>query len=216
LFPILGCSLLGAIWYNFFAATGEYFYHANVKTPKWLRYFVQTPELHSIHHEYDSHNYNFSDIPIWDRTFGTYKDTTAFTERCGFPKENERKIWSMLAFRDVYDDETDKWVRATDGLTAAALGVMSKEMNEALKTTIVKNFKNTPLGFLRIRKNLDILHFSDTETEAYLRKIISLTPLEDIEKKGKNHYFKCIKKNAILTVNSHSITIITAKQIDKK
>jgi sterol desaturase/sphingolipid hydroxylase (fatty acid hydroxylase superfamily) len=105
LFPILGCSLLGAIWYNFFAATGEYFYHANVRTPKWLRYFIQTPELHSIHHEFDSHNYNFSDIPIWDRVFGTYKDTTKFSDRCGFPRENERKIWSMLVFRDVYDDE---------------------------------------------------------------------------------------------------------------
>ena len=89
-------------------------------------------------------------------------------------------------------------------------------MNEVLKTTIVKNFRNTPLGFLRIRRNLDIFHFSDSETEIYLRKIILSTPLEDIETKGKNHYFKCIKNNAILTVNSHSLTIITAKQIDKK
>jgi hypothetical protein len=29
---------MGAFWYNFFAATGEYFYHANIRTPKWLRY----------------------------------------------------------------------------------------------------------------------------------------------------------------------------------
>ena len=105
LFPVLGCSLLGSIWYNLFAAIGEYFYHANVKTPKWLRYFVQTPELHSIHHELDVHKYNFSDIPIWDRIFGTYKDTTEFTPRCGFPNNNEQKIWKMLTFKDVYNDE---------------------------------------------------------------------------------------------------------------
>ena len=104
LFPILGCSLVGAFWYNFFAATGEYFYHANVRTPKWLRYFIQTPELHSIHHQLDVHKYNFSDIPIWDRLFGTYKDATDFTERCGFPKDNERKIWKMLIFKNVYND----------------------------------------------------------------------------------------------------------------
>ena len=104
LFPILGCSILGSIWYNFFAATGEYFYHANVKTPKWLRFFVQTPELHSIHHQIDVHKYNFSDIPIWDRLFGTYKDSIEFSDRCGFPKENERKIWKMLVFKDVYND----------------------------------------------------------------------------------------------------------------
>ena len=104
LFPILGCTLMGAIWYNFFAATGEYFYHANVKTPKWLRYFIQTPELHSIHHQLDVHKYNFGDLPLWDRLFGTYRDTTEFTPRCGFPRENERKIWAMLKFRDVYND----------------------------------------------------------------------------------------------------------------
>lgn len=89
-------------------------------------------------------------------------------------------------------------------------------MNEILKNSILNNFRNTPLGFQRIRKNLDILQFSDSETEAYLRKVISLTILEDIETKGKNHYFSCFKRNAILTVNSHSFTVITAKQITKK
>ena len=102
LFPILGTSLLAGLWYNMFAATGEYFYHANIKTPKWLRYFIQTPELHSIHHEYDVHKYNYSDLPIWDRLFGTYKDTTTFTGRCGFPEGAEQKFPEMLIFKDVY------------------------------------------------------------------------------------------------------------------
>ena len=105
LFPVLGVSLLASFWYNFFAATGEYFYHANVKTPKWLRYFVQTPELHSIHHEYNVHNYNFSDIPIWDRIFGTYRDTVEFTDRCGFPNGAELRLAEMLIFKDVYETE---------------------------------------------------------------------------------------------------------------
>jgi sterol desaturase/sphingolipid hydroxylase (fatty acid hydroxylase superfamily) len=102
LYPLLGCSMMGAFWYNFFAATGEYFYHANIRTPKWLRYFIQTPELHSIHHEYDVHNYNFSDIPIWDRLFGTYRDATEFANRCGFPTGAEQRLTAMLMFRDVY------------------------------------------------------------------------------------------------------------------
>jgi hypothetical protein len=87
---------------NCFAGIGEYFYHANIKTPKWLRYFIQTPELHSIHHQYDVHKYNFSDIPLWDRIFGTYKDTTEFVDRCGFPKGAEEKLGEMLVFKDVY------------------------------------------------------------------------------------------------------------------
>jgi len=104
LFPVLGLPLIASFWYNFFAATGEYFYHANVKTPKWLRYFIQTPELHSIHHQFNLHKYNFSDIPIWDRLFGTYSDSTEFTDRCGFPDGAEQRLLEMLAFRDVYDD----------------------------------------------------------------------------------------------------------------
>lgn len=105
LFPFLGCSLLATFWYNFFAATGEYFYHANFKSPRWLRYFIQTPELHSIHHQIDVHNYNFGDIPIWDRIFGTYKDTTEFMPRCGFPDTNEERLAEMLVFKDVYGRE---------------------------------------------------------------------------------------------------------------
>jgi sterol desaturase/sphingolipid hydroxylase (fatty acid hydroxylase superfamily) len=105
LYPFLGSSLVGAFWYNFFAGTGEYFYHANVRTPRWLRYLIQTPELHSIHHQFNVHSYNFGDIPLWDRMFGTYKDATAFAERCGFPSGAEQKLVPMLIFRDVYFED---------------------------------------------------------------------------------------------------------------
>ena len=102
LYPLLGCSMMGAFWYNCFAGIGEYLYHSNIKTPKWFRYFIQTPELHSIHHQFGVHKYNFGDTPIWDRIFGTYKDTTEFAERCGFPKNAENKLKEMLLFKDVY------------------------------------------------------------------------------------------------------------------
>jgi sterol desaturase/sphingolipid hydroxylase (fatty acid hydroxylase superfamily) len=102
LYPLLGCSLMGMFWYNCFAGIGEYLYHSNIKTPKWFRYFIQTPELHSIHHQFGVHKYNFGDITIWDRIFGTYKDTTEFAERCGFPKDAEHKLKEMLLFKDVY------------------------------------------------------------------------------------------------------------------
>lgn len=104
LYSVLGCSLDGAYWYTFFAATGEYFYHSNIKTQKWMRYFIQTPELHSIHHQFDVHNYNYSDLPVWDRIFKTYRDTTDFADRCGFPDGAEVRLGKMLLFRDVYRD----------------------------------------------------------------------------------------------------------------
>jgi sterol desaturase/sphingolipid hydroxylase (fatty acid hydroxylase superfamily) len=103
LYPLLGASLTGAFWSNFFAATAEYTYHANFRSPCWLRYFIQTPELHSVHHELDVHRYNFSDLPLWDRLFGTYRDATDFAAACGFPRNNERHLLAMLRFRDVYD-----------------------------------------------------------------------------------------------------------------
>jgi sterol desaturase/sphingolipid hydroxylase (fatty acid hydroxylase superfamily) len=66
------------------AATGELFYHSNIKTPRWVKYFIQTPELHSIHHQLDVHRYNFAGLPLWDRLFGTYRNANQFAERCGF------------------------------------------------------------------------------------------------------------------------------------
>lgn len=87
-------------------------------------------------------------------------------------------------------------------------------MNESLKISIAEKFRNTPMGFLRIKRNLDITKYSDSETETYIRKTILSTPLKDIETKGKNHYFKCFNNNTILTVNSNTLTIITAKQIN--
>lgn len=89
-------------------------------------------------------------------------------------------------------------------------------MTVDLRTLIADKFKNTSLGFLRIKNNLGINHFTDSEVENYLRKIIVATPLHDIETKGKNHYLICLEYHAVLTVNSHSFTIITAKQIEKR
>ena len=100
-YPILGCSTLGTFWYNFFAATGEYFYHANLRSPSWLRFLIQTPELHSVHHQLDVHAHNYSDIPLWDRLFGTYRDALEFAPRCGFHGDAEQELGKMLPFRDV-------------------------------------------------------------------------------------------------------------------
>lgn len=88
-------------------------------------------------------------------------------------------------------------------------------MNQNLKQTISEKFRNTELGFLRIKKNLGVPDYSDRETEDLLRQIILATPLENIESKGKNHYFHCFDYNAVLTVNSYTLTIITAKKVSK-
>jgi sterol desaturase/sphingolipid hydroxylase (fatty acid hydroxylase superfamily) len=102
IYSVFGGSAEAGAWYSFYAATGEYFYHSNIKTPSWVGYFIQRPEHHSVHHQLDVHKYNFSDITWWDRIFGTFKDTETFVPECGFPNENEKHFAEILKFKDVY------------------------------------------------------------------------------------------------------------------
>ena len=101
-FTLLGGSVAGAAWYNVAAVFGEFFYHSNLRTPKWLGYFLQRPEHHSIHHELDLHAFNYGDITWWDRMFGTFREAEDFAMACGFPDDHEKNLGRMLAFRDTY------------------------------------------------------------------------------------------------------------------
>jgi sterol desaturase/sphingolipid hydroxylase (fatty acid hydroxylase superfamily) len=100
-FVILGGSAEIAGWFNVFAAGGELFYHSNLKTPRWIGFFLQRPEHHSIHHQYRVHHFNYGDITWWDRIFGTFKDTNEFAPRCGFKDGRKQDLRRMLAFADV-------------------------------------------------------------------------------------------------------------------
>ena len=110
---VCGGSAMAGAWTAFFGAVGEYFYHSNIATPKWLGWFIQRPEHHSIHHQLGVHRYNFGDLTIWDRLFGTFKEADAFADRCGFPGRGEHQLAQMLAFRDVYEYEPPAVARST-------------------------------------------------------------------------------------------------------
>lgn len=100
-FPLMGASLEAAPWYSFFAALGEFYYHANICTPRWTGYFIQRPEHHSIHHQYDVHDFNYGDITWWDRLFGTFREADTFAPHCGFAPGEEQRLTEMLLFRNV-------------------------------------------------------------------------------------------------------------------
>ena len=102
IFSLLGASPEAGAWFNVFAVLGEYFYHSNLRTPRWMGYFLQRPEHHSIHHQLDVHQFNYGDITWWDRLFGTFRDADDFAQQCGFPDGHERNLGRMLAFRDNY------------------------------------------------------------------------------------------------------------------
>ena len=65
-----------------------------------MKRFIQTPELHSIHQQPGVHKRNYSDLPLWDKIPGRYKDTDEFAEHYDFRRNNERKIWKVMIFRD--------------------------------------------------------------------------------------------------------------------
>lgn len=101
-FGLLGLSVETGAVYTLFTAIGEFFYHTNVTTPRWIGYIFQRPEMHRIHHEYNRHKNNYGDIVWWDMLFGTYENPEKFESTCGFDPEKEEALLDMLAFEDVH------------------------------------------------------------------------------------------------------------------
>jgi sterol desaturase/sphingolipid hydroxylase (fatty acid hydroxylase superfamily) len=103
LYPVLGLSPAAGAWaaavLTFFAV----FQHAGVKTPRWLGYIVQRPESHAIHHARGVHAHNYSDLPLWDIVFGTFRNPGRETRQplLGFYDGASARVGEMLAFRDV-------------------------------------------------------------------------------------------------------------------
>jgi sterol desaturase/sphingolipid hydroxylase (fatty acid hydroxylase superfamily) len=103
-FTTLGLSLEAGAIYTLFTALGEFFYHTNIKTPQWIGYIFQRPEMHRIHHEYDKHTNNYGDIVWWDMLFGTYQNPKTFDATCGFDTEKEQRLTDMFLFKDVHKE----------------------------------------------------------------------------------------------------------------
>jgi hypothetical protein len=77
------------------------FQHANLNTPAWMGYFIQRPESHGIHHERGIHRYNYSDLPLWDIVFGTFRNPKTFAGEVGFEWGSSRRVGALLLGRDV-------------------------------------------------------------------------------------------------------------------
>jgi sterol desaturase/sphingolipid hydroxylase (fatty acid hydroxylase superfamily) len=100
-FPLLGVSLEAGVIAALFLTFNALFQHASFRTPRWLGYIIQRPESHSVHHGRGIHRYNYSDLPLWDIVFGTFRNPEGFQPRHGFYDGASERIPEMLAFRDV-------------------------------------------------------------------------------------------------------------------
>ena len=77
------------------------FQHTSVKTPRWLGYFIQRPESHTIHHGKELHKYNYSDLPVFAIAFGTFRNPAGYEMDTGFYDGASAKIIDMLLCRDI-------------------------------------------------------------------------------------------------------------------
>lgn len=102
-FVLLGLNLEAAAFALLYSSVGEYIYHMNIRTPHWMGYFFQRPEMHRIHHQQGKHYNNFSDLPVWDMLFGTYENPKSMDAKCGFKDDRESELLKMMTFRNVND-----------------------------------------------------------------------------------------------------------------
>ena len=82
------------------------FQHANINTPRWLGHIVQRPESHTIHHARGIHKYNYTDLPIIDMIFGTFKNPKNYEHKTGYYEGASSKITEMLLFKDITKEKS--------------------------------------------------------------------------------------------------------------
>ena len=82
-------------------ATYNLFIHADLKTPYWLGYLLQRPEMHRVHHKHLHHAQNYG-LSIWDLLFGTFNNPDKYIQNVGFDEKRETRIYDMLKTKDVY------------------------------------------------------------------------------------------------------------------
>ncbi|MBL4846225.1 MAG: sterol desaturase family protein [Planctomycetes bacterium] len=106
-FGLMGCSPEGAAIYTLLAGTSELFYHLNLRTPHWVGYLIQRPEMHRIHHQRGHHANNYADLAPIDMLFGTWHNPRPEEGEvvCGLGPELEDRFEDQLLARDLEDVE---------------------------------------------------------------------------------------------------------------
>jgi len=98
LYVVCGLDPQVAQWTVLFNSIAEFFYHWNVRTPRWMGWLLQRPEAHCAHHE-EGATVNYSDLPLWDWMFGTLDNPRRTEFACGIPDEDQ--LLPMLAGVDL-------------------------------------------------------------------------------------------------------------------
>lgn len=100
-YVVLGASPLAAAIALLITGMFDLFLHSDLRTPPALGYFIQRPEMHTVHHERDHHAQNYG-LPVWDWLFGTWCNPAERRQNLGFEPSKRERITDMLLLRDVH------------------------------------------------------------------------------------------------------------------
>ncbi|MEZ5920666.1 MAG: sterol desaturase family protein [Parvularculaceae bacterium] len=101
LIGVMGVSAVAGLAINIAIMLLTMWQHLNVKTPRWLGYFIVRPESHSKHHERGRHRLNYCDLPLIDMIFGTFNNPNDIVRQAGFYDGASQRVGDMLLGRDV-------------------------------------------------------------------------------------------------------------------
>ncbi len=98
---VLGLDADAIAWSVFIYGANNYFAHCNLRSPRWLGYVLQRPEMHRLHHRFEHHRQNYG-FPMWDMLFGTWENPPTHGDyTCGFGGDREKQVAKMLLGKDV-------------------------------------------------------------------------------------------------------------------
>ena len=97
---LLGLDPLASMLCAYIGAFYGMFQHFNIRTPCWLGWFIQRPEAHCLHHERGVHAWNYSDLPVWDMLWGTFRNPADFEGELGFGPAPPG-MWRLMGGRDA-------------------------------------------------------------------------------------------------------------------
>ena len=99
---VLGVTPLAAAIGGFMGFVFGVSPHLNVRTPRWLGYLIQRPEMHAVHHSRGVHAYNYGVLALSDIVFGTWRNPAAFHDgEFGFWDGASATVARMLVGRDM-------------------------------------------------------------------------------------------------------------------
>jgi sterol desaturase/sphingolipid hydroxylase (fatty acid hydroxylase superfamily) len=108
---VVGLSAQAVTYFLYATMFLGVFQHTNIRTPRWLGYIVQRPESHSVHHGRGIHQYNYSDLPLFDILFGTFRNPKEFVSESGFYDGASAQVPQILAFKDIAGSDFDPAMR---------------------------------------------------------------------------------------------------------